>query len=416
MIAVTYIEFLVKNAVDNICASLMDRPERVVFLGDNRKQLERNVALYRDVFARRGYEPELIWRTVNKNRAEDVLAELRRMREMYPGCVFDATGGEDLYLVALGMLYGECGGTDISIQRANINSGTFQRYAGENKWVSTRGMPSLSVEEHAAVFGGRVVYEGEVPLGTQVWDMSGEFTADVKGIWQICRENTRQWNQQIKVLETIERHRDGESGMLTSDVSVDVLLAALNRPSLDSVIHTDILAGLIRGGFIEEFSERDGMLRVTYKDLQVKRCLTKAGQALELRVFLAMREATGEAREPVYNDAMTGVCIDWDGRVPEEGSNGPQNEIDVLAMRGVIPVFVSCKNGMVEVDELYKLYSVAENFGGKYARKILIVNGLDPDSDFGRYFSQRAEELSVRVITDFPERTEEELLRLVKSF
>ncbi len=412
----TYIEFFDREAAENLCAALLDRPEHIVFLGDSRKRLEHHAALYRDIFARRGYAPRITCRTVNKNKVEDILAVLRALREEFPGCVFDATGGEDLCLMALGMLYSECGGENISIQRTNLASGTVQRYAGGENWVSRRESPTLTVEENVRMFGGRVIYDSEIPLGTHVWELDVDFAADIKAIWEVCRRDPKAWNRQVKVLETLERQRDGDSDALCSRARVERLLTVLNRPDLDSIVDADILTGLIRCGAVTDFGEADGTLRIAYKNDRVKRCLTKAGLALELRVFLALKEAE-HGGVPVYNDVMTGVCIDWDGVLDSElRNNGPQNEIDVLAMRGMVPVFISCKNGMVETEELYKFSSVAESFGGKYARKVLIVNGLDTDTAFGRAFLGRAEELSVRVVTDFPSRSKEDILRLVKNF
>ena len=47
-----------------------------------------------------------------------------------------------------------------------------------------------------------------------------------------------------------------------------------------------------------------------------------------------------------------------------------------MLMRGVIPVFVSCKNGAVDSNELYKLNTVADRFGSIYAKKIIAATYL----------------------------------------
>ena len=57
-------------------------------------------------------------------------------------------------------------------------------------------------------------------------------------------------------------------------------------------------------------------------------------------------------------------------------------------------MFISCKNGMVDSDELYKLNTVAKRFGGSYSKKILVLSAFEPD----RSFMQRAEELGIKVI------------------
>ena len=64
-----------------------------------------------------------------------------------------------------------------------------------------------------------------------------------------------------------------------------------------------------------------------------------------------------------YTDAQAEAYAREVGAVPRPQET--KNEIDVMLMRGVVPVFVSCKNGAVKMDELYKLDTVAQRFGGR---------------------------------------------------
>ena len=110
----------------------------------------------------------------------------------------------------------------------------------------------------------------------------------------------------------------------------------------------------------------------------------------------------------------TGVCIDWDG---ETKGADTENEIDVMMMRGMIPVFVSCKNGFVETDELYKLATVAERFGGKYAKKALVASSLDLGSSFGKILKQRADEMGIMILaSEITNMTSGEICKRMRSF
>lgn len=71
-----------------------------------------------------------------------------------------------------------------------------------------------------------------------------------------------------------------------------------------------------------------------------------------------------------------------------------KNEMDVLATAGAIPVFISCKNGSVDSDELYKLNTVAQRFGGIYAKKILVMTYYGVTDSF----IQRAQAMNIRLI------------------
>lgn len=102
-------------------------------------------------------------------------------------------------------------------------------------------------------------------------------------------------------------------------------------------------------------------MTITYKNEQVKKCLNQAGQALEMKVYVT---ANG--------------LIDADG----------------------VPVFISCKNGIVTADELYKLSTVAERFGGQYSKKVLVVTALESLGEAGNYLRQRTKDMNIRLIED----------------
>ena len=74
-----------------------------------------------------------------------------------------------------------------------------------------------------------------------------------------------------------------------------------------------------------------------------------------------------------------------------------ENESDGVMMRGMVPVFISCKNGYIDREELYKLNVVANRFGGKYAKKVLFATSLD-DSDYSQFLRQRAKDMGIKVI------------------
>ena len=78
----------------------------------------------------------------------------------------------------------------------------------------------------------------------------------------------------------------------------------------------------------------------------------------------------------------------------------------------MIPIFISCKNGQVLVEELYKLNTVAERFGGDYAKKILIVSDFDKIDAI----KTRADEMNIKLIANFDDKKlEKELKNLINN-
>ena len=162
-------------------------------------------------------------------------------------------------------------------------------------------------------------------------------------------------------------------------------------------------------------SEQNGVLHILFKNEQVQLCLTKAGQVLELFVYISALNATEKDGSKSYSDVMTGVQIDWDGSIhTQKNACDTQNEIDVLMMRGLIPIFVSCKNGAVDMNELYKLNTVAERFGGAYSKKILVATALD-DSLQSEHIRMRSKDMNIRLIENLQSMTEPELNKTCRS-
>ena len=119
--------------------------------------------------------------------------------------------------------------------------------------------------------------------------------------------------------------------------------------------------------------------------------------------------------QPVYGDARNGVTIDWDGEYYEEEETGNTiNEIDVILMHDALPIFISCKNGDVTAEELFKFHTVAEHFGGQYARKVLVataIKGLKKEANI----RQRTRDLHICFVDDLQELDNAELAKRLKN-
>ena len=91
------------------------------------------------------------------------------------------------------------------------------------------------------------------------------------------------------------------------------------------------------------------------------------------------------------------------------------HEIDVILMKGMIPVFVSCKNGNVEEDELYKLDTVASRFGGTYAKKVLIATKLGKKPGGVEHFKQRARDMKIHLIDGVHEFDDARFQKMIRN-
>lgn len=413
----TYIEFFDQTAAENICACLANIPDRVVLLGDKMKLLQRHAQRYEELFAHRGHDVEFVCRTVNKNNTQSVVDALSHIVETYDDCVFGLTGGEDLYLVAMGIVSERYKHKNVQMHRFNIRNGTVIDCDQDGTTIAVNDFPQLSVEENIRAYGGDVVYEEVKEGGTIRWLLEEDFKRDISAIWSVCAEDVRLWNTQIGTFEAAEKLRMDTEDPLTTVVSVERLVNRIKHNGAKFVFVKGLVDRLCKLGLLTEYAYDGQTLRITYKNRQVKSCLTKAGQALEMKIYLAALETRDSEGQPVYNDVMNGVCIDWDGEIHPEGqAHDTENEIDVMMMHGIVPVFVSCKNGYVAIDELYKLNSVARRFGGRYAKKVLVATALESVGNRDEYFRQRALDMNIRLVEDIQTMSDQELQRIVKSF
>lgn len=411
----TYIEFYDNTCIENICTCLTNPPDRVILVGDKKKTLEIHAERYRQVMEDRDCDVEFVPLTVNKNSMQDIIAKLSEIVETYDECVFDLTGGEDALLVATGIVYERYKDRNIQMHRINIRNGTVLDMDMDGETVAQSEMPELTVAENIRIYGGDIVYDDEKEGATYLWDFSSDLERDVNAMWEVCRVDVRLWNTQIGVFGAAELLKDGGEYDLNTFVSIQKLKNYLERNGAKYVFIGRIINALQKSGLIEAYDDGTN-LSVTYKNEQVRRCLTKAGQALEMKMFVSAAKARDKDGAYTYNDVMNGVYIDWDGDIhTEQEGHDTENEIDVMMMHGMVPVFVSCKNGYVDMDELYKLNAVAVRFGGMYAKKVLIPAATEENSEFGQYLSQRAYAMNIRIVWNITDKNDEELQKTMRT-
>lgn len=303
----------------------------------------------------------------------DVLSEIVEAEEQ---CVFDLTGGDDLVLVAMGIVYQKYSDKNIQMQRFNVRNGIVTDCDNDGTIIYS-GVPEISVEENIMIHGGVVRYEAEDDDRTFSWELSDDFVCDVDTMWNICKINPGLWNAQLNVLEAFDLFAADNSSL---DVSVNISAVQdyLKTEGVKYVSIKGLLRALDKKRLIYAYMDDGQNVSFTYKNEQVKKCLTKAETILELKVLTSAKNLFGKDNESFYTDSMSGVYIDWDGNLHNivDEEKDTENEIDVVLMKGMTPIFISCKNGHVDDDELYKLETVTNRFGGIYAKKALIATYL----------------------------------------
>lgn len=418
----TFIEFYDHAVVENICACLTRIPDRVVLIGDNYDLLKEQCLRYEALFRGRHFCVDFIPRAVNDNKLQGLVDTLAWVVETYDDCVFGLTGGSDLSLVAMGIISERYKDKGIKMHRFTLSNGRVYDCDQDGITVAEDRQPRLSVEENIFLYGGGVIYDDQKEEATHRWDMNTEFSGDIGTMWRICcAQENRKWNEQMNVIgAAVKAHRNCGLSVSAPRWPVE---RTLEREGFSMVVHAQLLDALVEAGLLLRWYIDDAVIELEFKNDQIKRVLSNAGRVLEMYVYLTALNARDDGGELVYNSVMTGVYIDWDGKLggPRDCEDS-HNEIDVLMMDGVVPIFVSCKNGIVKVEELFKLRVVAEQFGSNHAKKVLIAPWLNEKKHKSQrlkeqvhYIRQRAEDMGIRVVTNLPGNDPKEANRIIRS-
>lgn len=406
----TIVEFFDIASLENICSTLLCRPDKVVLIGHSNSRLKHTIALYTDVARSKGINTEFFGVKVSRNNLNAIVDKLEDVVRNNPeDCIFDLTGGDDLYLVAVGIIMERYRGR-VQCHRFNFTSEQLYDCDSDGSVLEAKSL-KISVADNVAIYDGKIIYEGDGDFFTYRWDFNADFINDVKLMWQICAKNPRLWNIQIGTIGGVCDYLEMPSEL---EVSYD-------RHEAEEILRENrikyscvpwILNDLKKKGLIRALTV-DENISFEFKNEQVKKCLTISGQILELYVAITLLAIKDEDGEPLYNDVKVGTVINWGHEQFDDTST--VNEVDVIAMKGAIPIFISCKNGFFDANELYKLSAVADKFGNKYAKKVLVTTEFDRLGDLADFLSSRMIDMEIRCISDVDQMPEGEFERILTS-
>ncbi len=375
----TLVECFDREPVENMMACLQLRPEKVLFLGD---EAELELSRYRKFLRERKLEISLEACPVDMGNVRDIIACLEDIVDREDKIVIDVTGGAEQVVLAVGMVLAQL--DENQRQRVDV-----QRYDVMDEEIIADA--ALTVREVLALHGGLIFPRTEQP--------GSHYTPDhLKRLWDAMCADNKDWNKSVMILNEFESRCDSDTDIYLPLNAIAGGIARFEEKLVQLRRHLDRLS---RCGVIEDRSSIN-TLRYSYRDPLLRSCAQKAGNVLEIKSLLEARAIRREGKA-YFGDCVMSVNIDWDGVVHDSMGRVAEtrNEMDLILVRGVVPLFVSCKNGEVDEDELYKLHTVAHRFGGAHARKMLIATDLDRKKPGSvRALLQRAKDMDIYVVKD----------------
>ncbi len=378
----TLIEFFDVEMQENILATLILKPERTVFFGKDKRKMEKFVSRISGILKDKNITTSFSVISVNTNDFGAVREMLSSLCDTYPECVFDMLGGEEIVLAAMGAVASE---RNIPLYSIRPRNKKIRRILLQGDTSQAVFSVSLSTSQSIRLFGGTVTE----------CSILKEENAIIR-LWDICKKNCRGWNtateQLSKYIPSLEEKPDfdGVTVHIPTHLPEENSFAPSYRINNMLSLLDEIQA--LKLAHVKNIGDQK---TYTFSSPDILSFLEKSGNILEYYTLYAI------SRLPQITDAVSGAVIDWDHPPDADDEDDVKNEIDVLATAGTIPVFISCKNGSVDSDELYKLNTVAERFGGKYAKKLLVMSYYDvPDS-----FIQRAHAMNICLIRNVHQMT-----------
>ena len=384
----TLIELYDERPIENVLASEVFRPERTVFLCPadiaHDKTVQDKLRLY---FQHRNLNTELIFLESSLYNSGKIEKQLRNVMDSYPDCVLDITGGTDAALYAGGQFGCK---TDIPVFTYSRRRNRFfdihnAPFADDLECTVQHKVEDCFMMAGGALRGGRVDN-----------DILSDYMDIIDPFFRLYMRHRRDWTHIVGYIQRASQ-TDRE---LPPTLHVDAPYTVKGEHGSRLDAPEKALLDLEKLGFIKHVSISAEGVTFDFRDFQIRTWLRDIGSVLELYVYKCCLDAG------IFNDVRTSAVVDWEG---DHRSDNVTNEIDVMAMRGIIPAFISCKTCDISTEALNELAILRDRFGGEAAKAAIVSS--QPCRSITRH---RAAELRIDVI-ELDDLRENMTVELIKS-
>lgn len=348
----TLIELYDERPVENVLASEVFIPERTVFLCPPEISMNKNFRIRtEEYFRHRGLDTELIFLECSLYNSSKIEKQLRTITEKHSDCVLDITGGTDAALFAAGKHCAEYGTPTFTYSRKrncffNIHNADFA-----NELICNI---EHSVEDCFLMAGGSL-RQGRVDNS-----ILSAYMNDIDAFFRLYLRNRNDWT---RIVGYIQRASQSEKG-ITPPLKVNAPYTVKGERGSRIDAPETALYELQKLGFLSKVKICGDNVEFEFKDRQIRSWLRDIGSVLELFVYKCCID-TG-----LFNDVRTSAVVDWEG---DNRQDDVTNEIDVMAMQGIVPIFISCKTCEVSTEALNELAILRDRFGGNIAKAAIVT-------------------------------------------
>ena len=346
----TLIELYDTSPIRNVLATVMFRPQEMILICPPEVAEDPNQKRsLRDFFAYLNCPVKLTLIPVTLLDAGKTERVLREVLESHQDCAIDISGGTDAALFAAGVASG-----DTPVFTYSTRKDTFFEIKNAPFARSLPNTVHLDVRSCLMMAGGTLLPGREDNAGL------AEMSDRIDRLFRVYSAFRPQWNRQISYIQKIS---SAEPGVLEAGGQ---LREKAGNKNIDA--DGEFFGALEEAGLILNLQHTDESVSFRFPDERVRFWLRDVGAVLELQVFRACRAAG------CFDDVVLSAVVNWQsGKINRDSVT---NEIDVMAVQGIQPVFISCKTSEVHTDALNELAILRDRFGGKFARAILVTSGV----------------------------------------
>ncbi len=349
----TLIELYDRRPIENVLSTEVFRPETTVYLYP-RDQMKPDKAKQqlRRYFQSKGIASKLRFVEIDIYNVKQMLPQLEKVVQAEPDCALDITGGSDAALFAAGLFCAQ----------HNIPVFTYSRR--RNCFFNIQGCSfghRLPCTIHHSVNDCFLMAGGNVRMGRVDNRRLSSYLPVVDSFFRLYLRQKGSWKQAVHYIQQVSQLP--KDAKITLHVDAPTTVKSVQGGRLQ--MPREVIEALAELGFLQNLDlSRKGSVSFDFRDEQIRTWLRDIGSVLELYVYKACLELD------IFNDVKTSVVVEWDDG--EQTRNRVKNELDVVAMRGIVPLFISCKTGSIETQALNELAILRDRFGGDGSRAAVV--------------------------------------------
>ncbi len=344
----TLIELWDERPIENVLAAEMFRPEEVVYVCPPEKAEDREWRQTMEAYFRARRVPvRTSFVPVSLLDAGKIRRALRDILREHPDAAIDISGGTDATLFAAGAAAGRTPVFTYSHKRNTFFEIQHAPFA--------RSLPCTVRLDAASCF---LMAGGVLLPGREDNRALRERLPDIDAAWDVYRRFRSEWPRQVKYFQRISSAADPAlraEGQRTEKADNSRV-----------TVSEDLLRALAAAGLIRELTLGEEAVSFRFADDLTRFWLRDVGAILELHVFAAC------LRAGCFDDTVLSAVVKWRGA--EGKRDAVTNEIDVMAVRGVQPVFISCKTCEIKTEALNELAILRDRFGGEDSRAMIVTS------------------------------------------